>query len=288
MRVGFSMPAYNEELLLAETVAEALPHIDRLVIVDDGSRDATPRIADELAARHPDRVEVVHHPRNRGAGAAVVTGLRALLAHDDLDALGLIASDKQCDPALIPCFKSILKRYPDIEVAKGSRFLHRQTLHRMPRFRYWGNRGVSAVMQLVIGYSGMSDILHGYLLARTRAFRQMDLSQIANGYDLENTMMTEFRRLGAAFALVPSPSRYDRETSKIVYHRQIPTTIKRVGRILAHRLTTAPLADRLPPLLLAPALPSLGTSLPLALLANRYTSPSVRVFPDVDDPFWRA
>lgn len=286
LRLGFSMPAYNEELLLDETVEEALPHIDRLVIVDDGSSDATPRIADELAARHPDRVTAIHHPKNRGAGAAVVTGVRALLARDDLDAIGLIASDKQCDPEIIPCFKAILERYPDIDVAKGSRFLHPQTLHQMPRFRYWGNRGVSAAMQLVLGYSGMSDILHGYLLTRTQVFRDMELGRIADGYDLENTMMAEFRRMGCGFGLVPSPSRYGRETSKIVMRKQIPETLKRAGSLLARRIANGPIKDRLTPLLLAAAVPSLGASLPLALLANRLTSPLVRIFPGAGDPFW--
>jgi hypothetical protein len=114
----------------------------------------------------------------------------------------------------------------------------------------------------------------------------MELDRIADGYDLENTMMAEFRRLGCSFALMPSRSRYGREKSKIVYRRQIPMTIRRVGRILAHRLASAPLADRLPPLLLAAALPTVGASLPLALLANRLTSPPVFIFPDATDPSW--
>jgi hypothetical protein len=142
-------------------------------------------------------------------------------------------------------------------------------------------------MQLVVGYAGMSDVLHGYLMARTRVFREMELERIAEGYDLENTMMAEFRRLACSFALVPSPSRYGREKSKIVYRRQIPMTIRRVARILAHRIKTAPLVDRLPPLLLAAAVPTVGATLPLAMIANRWTSPPVRVFPEAGSPSWR-
>lgn len=288
MRIGFSMPAYNEELLLAETVDEVAPLVEAIAVVDDGSRDRTPVIADALAEKHRGKVMAIHHPKNRGAGAAVITGVRALLERDDLDAIGLIGADAQCDPALIPCFRKILDDHPDIDVAKGSRFLHPQTLHKMPRFRYWGNRGVSAAMQLVLGYSGMSDILHGYLVARRRVFAEMDLSRIADGYDLENTMMAEFRRLRCAFGLVPSPSRYGRETSKIVYRKQIPTTIKKAAMLWAERVSSGPLRDRLTPILLASSVVTGGATLPIAALVNRATSPRVHVFPGADDPSWRS
>jgi glycosyltransferase involved in cell wall biosynthesis len=272
MRIGFTMPAYNEERLLGVTVDGTLPLIDRLVIVNDGSTDATGDIAESYAARHPGRVEVIHQ-RNTGIGGAVVTGMRRLLEHHDLDAFGITASDNQCDPALIPVFKHILETEPNIDVAKGSRFLHPQTLSAMPRFRYWGNRGVTAVMRLILGYHRMSDVLHGYLLGRRRVFEQMEFERIAAGYDLENTMMAEFRRLRCRFGLVPSPSRYGESKSKIVYRTQIPKTIRKVSSVLARRLTSGPLADRLAPFFVATG------NLPAAWLAMRLTSPSVRIFP---------
>ena len=87
-------PAHNEEANLSGLVEEALATLPSLaetfevVIVDDGSRDATPRIADELAAADP-RVRAVHHPRNLGYGAALRTGFGAarhdLIAFTDGD-----------------------------------------------------------------------------------------------------------------------------------------------------------------------------------------------------------
>jgi glycosyltransferase involved in cell wall biosynthesis len=299
MRIGFVMPAYNEELLLAETVAGVVPGVDRLVIVNDGSRDGTGSIVDQLQALHAPRVSGIHHPTNRGVGAAVITGIRALLREADVDAVGIISSDNQCDDRLIPHFRRILEVYPDIEVAKGSRFLHRATLHNMPRVRYWGNRGVSAIMQLILGYRGMSDVLHGYLLARREVFERMNLEAIASGYDLENTMMTEFRRLGCRFALMPSPSRYGREVSDIVLRKQIPKTLVRMARIVGKRLMVGHLRDRASlilligsAVLLVLALLTLNPALALgglallggAFLAVWLTSPKVRPFFDVDEP----
>ncbi|MBY0398586.1 MAG: glycosyltransferase family 2 protein, partial [Thermoleophilia bacterium] len=87
-------PAHNEAANLRGLVEEALATLPSLaetfeiVIVDDGSRDATPGIADELAAADP-RVRAVHHPRNRGYGAALRTGFAAsrhdLIAFTDGD-----------------------------------------------------------------------------------------------------------------------------------------------------------------------------------------------------------
>jgi glycosyltransferase involved in cell wall biosynthesis len=82
-RLSYFFPAHNEEANLAPLVDEALATLPSLadefevIIVDDGSRDATPRLADELAAAHPGLVRVVHHPTNRGYGAALRSGFGA-------------------------------------------------------------------------------------------------------------------------------------------------------------------------------------------------------------------
>ena len=272
MRIAFVVPAFNEDELLPETIEGALPVVDRLAIVDDGSTDGTGAIADEYRARYPTRIDVIHQ-RNTGIGGAVIAGMRLLLGRSDVDAMGITPGDNQCDPSLIPVFRRILENEPHVDVAKGSRFIHPQTLHNMPRVRYWGNRGVSLAMQLILGYANMSDVLHGYLLGRRWVFEQMDMSRIAQGYDLENTMMTEFRRLRCNFGLVPSPSRYGREKSAIVMHEQIPKTLRCMASVLVSRISSGKLADRLTPLMLAT-----GNVLG-AYIAMRWTSPSVRVFP---------
>ena len=82
-RLSYFFPAHNEEANLAGLVEEALATLPRLadefevLIVDDGSRDATGRIADELTAAHPGLVRAVHHPTNLGYGAALRSGFRA-------------------------------------------------------------------------------------------------------------------------------------------------------------------------------------------------------------------
>jgi glycosyltransferase involved in cell wall biosynthesis len=92
--LSYFFPAHNEAANLRGLVEEALATLPDLadafevVIVDDGSRDATPHIADELAATDS-RVRVVHHSKNLGYGAALRSGFAAarhdLLAFTDGD-----------------------------------------------------------------------------------------------------------------------------------------------------------------------------------------------------------
>lgn len=78
----FFFPAHNEADNIEALVQEALTALPELadefeiICVDDGSRDATPALADDLARQHS-TVRVVHHPQNRGYGSALRSGFGA-------------------------------------------------------------------------------------------------------------------------------------------------------------------------------------------------------------------
>ena len=93
--VAVVVPAYNEERLIVETLAGIPLFVDRVLVVDDRSTDATAQRARETG---DPRVEVIVHGENGGVGAAIVTGYKR--ARDErMDVTAVMAGDNQMDPA---------------------------------------------------------------------------------------------------------------------------------------------------------------------------------------------
>ena len=76
------LPAYNEEANLKQTAKNVVDNLNKnvatweIIIVDDGSKDKTGKIADELAEKNK-KISVIHHNPNKGYGSAFKTGLYA-------------------------------------------------------------------------------------------------------------------------------------------------------------------------------------------------------------------
>jgi len=94
-RVAVVVPAHDEETLIAATLGGIPAFVDRIYVVDDGSRDAT---VERARGAGDGRVEIVTHDRNRGVGAAIVTGYKRALEVGD-DVVCVMAADNQMDPA---------------------------------------------------------------------------------------------------------------------------------------------------------------------------------------------
>ena len=80
--ISVFFPCYNEQDNITRTVEQSLTTLEKMdvdfevIVVDDGSSDATAKIADEIASQN-NKVKVVHHPTNLGYGAALTSGFKA-------------------------------------------------------------------------------------------------------------------------------------------------------------------------------------------------------------------
>lgn len=98
-------PAYNEEINLKNTVTKAVEVLNKvaeaweIIIVDDGSKDKTAEIADNMAGNN-NRIRVIHHKPNRGYGAALKSGLYA----GRYPWIAFTDSDGQFDFTQLPAF----------------------------------------------------------------------------------------------------------------------------------------------------------------------------------------
>jgi len=109
-----AMPAHNEDERIAKVVLGAKKqHVDKVVVVDDGSTDSTAEIAEAVGAM------VVRHTENRGYGAAIRTCFDSA-KELDADIMVILDSDGQHDPSYIPEFIRAL-RTNGADVVIGSR-----------------------------------------------------------------------------------------------------------------------------------------------------------------------
>lgn len=115
-------PAFNDAGTIASLVISARrtarPWTDDLeiVVVNDGSEDATAEILEELSGLVPE-LRVLHHPENRGYGAALATGFRA--ARKDL--VFYTDGDAQFDPRELDALLAALRERPSVDYVTGYR-----------------------------------------------------------------------------------------------------------------------------------------------------------------------
>src|SRR6187200_1699258 len=120
MTVRFVVPAYNEAENVPRLLADLLPRARelgaRVIVVDDGSTDATAELVREYSADGD--LRLIRHPVNAGLGAAVNTGLRAALAEaDDGDAIVTLEADTTSDLDDLPQMLELFKHGYDLVLA---------------------------------------------------------------------------------------------------------------------------------------------------------------------------
>lgn len=119
MKILTAIPIYNEAKTIAPVLAQVRPYSNEILVVNDGSTDATP----QLIAQQPD-LHIITHKRNMGYGAALRSAMHFALAHH-YDVLVTMDCDGQHEPGRIPVLLEALCN--DADMVSGSRYL--RTFH---------------------------------------------------------------------------------------------------------------------------------------------------------------
>jgi glycosyltransferase involved in cell wall biosynthesis len=216
--VAVVVPAYNEESLVATTIAGVPGFVDRIFVVDDASRDGT---ADAARAADDGRVEVIRHERNAGVGAAIVTGYHRAVA-EGIDVTCVMAADNQMDPTdlekiALPVVQG------ELEYAKANRLITGEAWKVIPRSRYLGNAVLSLLTKIASGYWHVADSQSGYTAASREILEQLDLDRIYRGYGFPNDMLVHLNVWNARVRDIPSRPVYGvGERSGIKIRRVVP------------------------------------------------------------------
>ena len=226
------MPAYNAAETLVDTY-RSIPaeHVDKVILVDDGSIDNTAVIAEELG------LELIVHPHNAGYGANQKTCYMEAL-RQGAEIVIMLHPDGQYDPNIIPQMIAAIREGKG-DFVMGSRFLPPKSALEggMPRYKYVSNRFLTGVENLVMG-TNLSECHTGYRAYSRELLLTVPFLRNSNNFVFDTEMIFQAEYFGFRFAEVPVSTRYFNEASSISFwaSMQYGLSTLAVGmRYLLHR-----------------------------------------------------
>jgi glycosyltransferase involved in cell wall biosynthesis len=217
-RVAVVVPAFDEERLVAETIRGIPAFVDRIVVVDDRSRDGTAQTVEALA---DPRVELIQHEVNGGVGAAILTGY-AFCRDEGYDVTCVMAADNQMDPDELEGLVTPVAR-GEVDYAKANRLASGEAWSLIPRSRYLGNAVLSLLTKIASGYWHVADSQAGYTALSLTALRKLSLDRVYCRYGFPNDMLVHLNVQNASVRDVVSRPIYGvGERSGIRIHAVAP------------------------------------------------------------------
>lgn len=221
MRVIAVIPAYNEATTVADVLRKTAPLVDGVIVVDDGSTDATAEVSRDAGAI------VVRHALNRGLGAALGTGFSAAQALG-ADAVITLDADGQHDPDEIPTLVQALRDGADFVI--GSRLI--APTGGMPWYRVVAN-WLGNITTLVLFGAWVSDSQSGFRALNRRALKEVRVR--SNRMEVSCELVAEARRHHWKLKEVPIKAIYT--TYSLSKGNNMFVGVRTLAKLVFHRLT---------------------------------------------------
>lgn len=189
-RIVAAIPCFNTEATIADVVIKAKKHVDRVLVIDDGSTDDTAAIAKKAGAM------VVSHDVNRGYGGAIRSCFKVAL-EGGASVLVTLDGDGQHNPADIECVIAPILN-GDADVVIGSRFIEEKG--NMPRYRRFGIKLITALFNLGAS-TKIGDAQSGFRAYSGRVLEALFLKEEGMGVSME--ILFKARAAGFRFAEAP-------------------------------------------------------------------------------------
>ena len=185
------IPAHNEEKHIYEVVKKTKKYVDKVVVVDDGSKDRTIDMAKKC------KVMVLRHLVNLGKGASLKTGCEYAIKNR-ADVIIAIDADAQHDPKEIPKFLVNIKKY-DVVLA------YRKINKNMPFVLRFGNWLINKTIKFLYGIK-IKDSQCGYRAFTAKAYKRLRWK--ASDYSMESEMIANIGKHKLSYTEIPIETIY--------------------------------------------------------------------------------
>ena len=171
--------AYNEELLIEKSILNNEQYFDKIIVVNDKSKDKTKQILEELKKTN-EKIIAIHNKKNYGPGKSMQIGIQKAIEINS-DTIVKIDGDNQFDTEDISkMLNAAIKNNSDF--VKCDRFWSEGVVGKMPKIRYLGNAFASFLIKATSGNRNINDPLNGLFLFSTRFAKEINIPKFFNRY----------------------------------------------------------------------------------------------------------
>jgi dolichol-phosphate mannosyltransferase len=193
-RFLLAIPVYNEERYLPQVLAQARKRLSTILVIDDGSTDAT-----ENLLRREQNISVIRHPENRGYGASLASAF-SFAIREGYDWLITMDCDEQHEPAFLPRFIEAAES-DDHDIISGSRYLSEFNDQDIPPAdRRAINHRVTGILNNRLDL-GVTDAFCGFKAYRVCSLRQLAIT--VPGYAMPMQFWVQAWRAGLRITEIP-------------------------------------------------------------------------------------
>lgn len=230
-KVVVVMPAYNAEKTLEKTLAD-IPKdfVDKIILVDDKSKDGTAELAKKLNLR------VFVHTENKGYGGNQKTCYTEALKLKP-DIVIMLHPDYQYDPKIIKYMVSMIDE-GYFDVVLGSRIRSRREAldGGMPLYKYLANRFLTFFENLLSGQN-LSEWHTGYRAYKSEVLDNIDFEKNSDDFVFDSQVLFQIIAKGYKIGEIPVPVRYFEEASSINFGRSVRYGLLTLGVAFKYFLT---------------------------------------------------
>ena len=197
-------------------------YVDKIVVVDDKSRDGTVGVVKGYQSSwEDDQIILIQHEKNQGVGGAIATGCK-WVRDSKMDIAVVMDGDAQMNPDDMPALLDPIVE-DNADYTKGNRLFTGDAWKKIPKVRYLGNSVLSLLTKIASGYWHVADSQSGYRAANLKVLQILDWDSIYKRYGVPNDILVKLNVYNFRIADVPVTPIYGiGEKSGIRLYKVIP------------------------------------------------------------------